>query len=288
VEKTESETTPWTIMIDDERKDGMQGKIAASSVIIATGKHRIACANTGDDIVSKLTAAKIPMAHSSDMTPDNWRLAFQAASNGTLCIVGFGNSAADISTAILQACHCKTDNTMIHIAARTVPPVFPQSMSFFRADTVGFILSWLPLIIQEYVLRLLWRFIPVSDRCNSAFPSHLKRWNKLHGRIPVIDKGNISAGFVSGRLKGHGPIIAVNEDGVLFSDSSTHSLLSKQRTKIEMVILATGYKQDCVVDREDRPSGLYKVGFGDDNFLPLHSMCKEVEVVVDEIAAGYK
>lgn len=285
VEKTDDETTPWKIRIHDERNDGIEEEIVASHVIIATGKHRIACANTSDDIVSKLNAANIPLAHSSEMTTDNWKLAFQAASNGTLCIVGFGNSAADISSAILRACHRETGSTMIHIAARTVPPVFPQSMSFLRADTIGYILSWLPFFVQEYVLRLLWRFILNSDRCNSAFPSHLKRWNKMHGRIPVIDKGHISTGFMSGRLKGHGPIIDVNENGAIFSDTS-HPILSNQRTKVEMVILATGYGQDCIVDREDRPNGLYKVGFGNDNFLPLHSMCKEVEVVVDEIANG--
>lgn len=281
IDNTGSEVEPWKVVVENGLND-----IVASSVIIATGKHRIPCVNTSDDLVSKLRG--IPYAHSTEMTPDNWKLAFDAATVGALCIVGLGNSSSDIASAVLQNCRPKGNNTtMIHIAARSVPPVFPQRMTFLRADTFGYVLGWLPLFIQEFILRLLWQLIPSSRQCNSAFPSHLKRWRKVNGRIPVIDKGYISAGLASGQVQGHGPILDVNQDGVIFSDSS-HALMSGQRIKIDMIILATGYKEECIVDREEPHNGLYKLGFGNDNFLPLHSMTKEAKMIVDDIAAVYK
>lgn len=287
VKKGSCEDMSWNIVVEVEGKDEME-ELDASAVIVATGKCRVSCANTSDDIVSKLIASAIPFAHSTEMTTENWKLAFQAAKSGTLCIVGFGNSAADISSAILQSMErSDTSKPIIHIAARTVPPIFPQRMSFLRADTVGYLMQWVPCFVQELILMFLWKFIPSSKKCNSAFPSHLKRWSKVHGRIPVIDKGVIASGFASGRLKGHGPILDVDENGgVIFSDNN-HALVAGLRVKVDMVILATGYKEQCIVDREDRPSGLYKLGFGNDNFLPLYSMCKEAQGIVEEIAASW-
>ena len=55
-------------------------------------------------------------------------------------------------------------------------------------------------------------------------------------------------------------------------------------TKIEMVILATGYKQDCLVDREDKVNGLYRIGFGKDRFLPLRSIGEEAKSIAEEIS----
>ena len=283
VEKCNSEAMMWKVTVK-EKED--QEEIFASSVIVATGKHRVARTNTSCDVVSKLVTGNIHYAHSTEMTSENWKRAFQAAKNGTLCIVGFGNSASDITTGILQNC-AQQDETkpMIHIAARTVPPVFPQRKSFLRVDNIGSLLQWLPLFAQEFIIRLLWKFIPMAKQCNSAFPLHLKRWNKVHGRIPVIDKGYISSGFASGQLVGHGPILDVDESGgVIFADT-TRANVTGQRIRIEMAILAIGYKEECVVDREDRPSGLYKLGFGNDNFLPLNSICKDAAIVVEEIAA---
>ena len=290
VEKRGHVEPSWKITAHVEGEYEME-EIFASSVVIATGKHGVNSANTSGHLVKKLDDCNIPHAHSTAMTPDKWKLAFNAAKNGSLCIVGFGNSAADIASAILANSNQEKimNKPMIHVAARTVPPVFPQKKAFLRVDTIGYVMQWLPLSLQEYLLGLLWRVIPTSKRCDSAFPSHLKRWSKINGRIPVIDKGRIASGFTSGQLKGHGPIQDVDKSGgILFADHS-HADMNEQRIKIEMVILATGYKvNSSIADREDRPSGLYKLGFGRDNFLPLHTMCKDAQVIVEDIAAVYR
>ena len=289
VEKQGNAEPSWKITVQVEGKDETE-EILASSVVMATGKHGVDSANISGDLVKKLDDCNIPHAHSTAMTPDKWKLAFNAAKNGSLCIVGFGNSAADISSAILANSNQEKDiKPIIHVAARTVPPVFPQKKAFLRVDTIGYVMQWLPIFLQEYILGLLWRAIPTSKHCDSAFPSYLKRWSKMNGRIPVIDKGCIASGFASGQLKGHGPILDVDQSGgVIFADHK-HVNMNEQRFRIEMVILATGYKAKIsIVDREDRPSGLYKLGFGRDNFLPLYSMCKDAKVIVDDIAAVYR
>jgi hypothetical protein len=285
----ESENAPWLVVVKQDGIDGLK-EISASSIIIATGKHRVACENTSDDIVSKLRAHNVPYIHTADMTSDNWKLAIEAATRGTLCIVGFGNSAADISSILLQHCNDESKDAtkpMIHIAARSVPPVFPQKLSFLRVDTLGHYVRMMPGFVQEKVVQLLWNYIPSSRRCDSAFPSHLNRWGKIHGRIPVIDKGFLVSGFNNDQLRGHGQILDVNEKGVVFFDHSNVAVLAKP-VKIELVILATGFKEECVVDREARPNGLYKLGFGNDKFLPLRSTCDESREIVKEIAASYQ
>ncbi|KAL3784089.1 hypothetical protein HJC23_012278 [Cyclotella cryptica] len=282
-----TEPSPWIVKVKESGNEKVK-ECSAPSVIIATGKHRKPHANIGDDVVSKLEAYKIPFAHSTEMNSDNWKLAFQAAKKGALCIVGFGNSAADLITIVLQNCgdkHKESTTPMIHIAARTIPPVFPQCKSFLRVDSLGYIVRQMPAFLQEFIVKLLWRAIPSSRQCDYAFPSYLKRWKKINGRIPVIDKGFLASGFQSGHLKGHGPIFDVTKSGVLFNDHK-HTLDSPP-VKVEMIILATGYKEECIVDREDRPNGLFRLGVGND-FLPIRSISEEAELIVEEIAKYYK
>ena len=55
-----------------------------------------------------------------------------------------------------------------------------------------------------------------------------------------------------------------------------------------MVILATGYREECVVEREDRLNGLYKCGFGkSDRFLPILSISEDARGIADDISASY-
>ena len=111
-------------------------------------------------------------------------------------------------------------------------------------------------------MKLLWDNIPGSKTCQSAFPSYLKRWNKIEGRVPVIDKlGMLAQGFESGSLIGHGPISNFTKEKVMhFSDGPSGQTFIV--TEIDMVILATGYREQWIVQREDRLNGLYKCGFG--------------------------
>lgn len=285
--KKGAESSRWIVQVKESGSEKLK-ELSAPSVIIATGKHRTARANIGDDVTSKLQAHKIPFTHSTEMNSHKWKLAFQAAKKGTLCIVGFGNSAADLISIVLQNCGDENKMStmpMIHIAARTVPPVFPQSIAILRVDSFGYIVRRMPAFLQEFVVKLLWRGIPSSRLCDSAFPSYLKRWHKIKGRIPVIDKGFLASGFQSGHLKGHGPILDVTENGVLFNDHS--HMLDSPEVKIDMIILATGYREDCIVDSEDRPNGLFRLGFGND-FLPLQSISEEAEIIVEEIVKYYE
>jgi len=291
VEKNEtSEECPWIVRYTDcNSETGEIQLLPAFAVIIATGKHRVPNKNTTDDIAGKLNTASIPFVHSTEMSDDKtWGQAIAAAQNGKLGIVGFGNSAADIAAMILQRCRSGNNDTdattKIHIAARTIPPVFPRRRFVFRVDSLGFLTRLLPQYFQEFFVHLLWSFIPSSKLCNNAFPSHLKRWDKINGRVPVIDKyGMIASGLQSGQLVGHGPILQITSDHkVQFDDRNASGI-----TKIEMVILATGYKQDCLVDREDKVNGLYKIGFGKDRFLPLRSIGEEAKSIAEEISNAY-
>ena len=129
--------------------------------------------------------------------------------------------------------------------------------------------------------------IPSSQLCNESFPSHLPRWKAINGRVPVIDKfGLIASGFRSGQLVGHGPIFDVTNDGeVQFCDQPFATEASS--TKIDFVILALGYQDQCIIDREDRIGGLYKCGFGKDRFLPLRSIFEEAKCIADDILKSH-
>ena len=267
--------------------------VRAWSVVVATGKHRIPRNNTSDDIVSKLDAVGIPHIHSTEMSDDaTWSRAIRAAQDGRLCLIGFGNSSSDLATMILNRCDEDggSDSGMkatIHVAARTIPPVFPRRYKLLRVDTLGYLMRVLPAIIQEILVKLLWAGIPGSKICQSAFPSHLQRWKKIEGRVPVIDKhGMLAKGFQSGRLVGHGPVLNVTKGKVVhFSDGPT---VRNAGTVIDMVILATGYREECVVEREDRLNGVYKCGFGkSDRFLPILSISEDARGIADDISASY-
>lgn len=69
--------------------------------------------------------------------------------------------------------------------------------------------------------------------------------------------------------------------------SITRSISSETQlgTRIGMVILATGYKEDCIVSRKDKFNGLYRVGFGKDQFLPLKAISAEARNIAEDIAA---
>ena len=293
IEKGTDEQTPYIIKFSTTI-DGEQelDELVCWSVVDATGKHRTPQKNTSDDIVSKLDSCDIPYVHSTEMCDESkWQQAIQAAQNGTLCLVGFGNSAADIITTILQNCESNKDKDIkptIHVAARTIPPVFPRRARFLRVDTLGYLMRVLPLMIQDILVKLLWYFIPGSKICNAAFPSHLKRWEKINGRVPVIDKyGMLASGFQSGRLVGHGPVLNISEGKeVRFMDQPFSR--SSSGTKIDMVILAIGYKEDCVLGREDRLNGLYKLGFKNDRFLPLKSIGEEAKAIATEIESTFR
>jgi len=292
-----NEQTPYIVKYSTNSEKQELSEVAAWSVIDATGKHRTPKKNTIDDIVSKLDASEIPYVHSTDMRDEKWQQARKAAQNGALCLVGFGNSAADIITTILQNCESDSDKDVyptIHVAARTVPPVFPRRAQFLRVDTLGYFMRVLPLLIQDILVKLLWLLIPGSKACNAAFPPHLKRWEKINGRVPVIDKyGVLASGFQSGRLVGHGPVLDITEEKkVRFSDQPvmTGNLTSSLSSgiKVNMVILATGYREDCVVGREDRLNGLYKCGFNADRFLPLKSIGEEAKKIAIEIESSFR
>ena len=289
VEKSGSAECPWVVKYEDDSssKETIRS-LSALSVIIATGKHRVPNKNTTDDLAGKLAEAAIPFAHSTEMCDEEtWKQAVTAAQKGRLCIVGLGNSAADIVTLILQRCHSsEKGTTQIHIAARTIPPVFPRKRFLFRVDSLGFLVRMMPSFLQEYIVHLLWTFIPSSKLCNTAFPAHLKRWREINGRVPVIDKhGMVASGLASGKLIGHGPILDIDTESkqVRFDDRNGSS-----NAAINMVILATGYKRDCsLIDREDKLNGMFKIGFGKDHFLPLRSIGDEAKEVVDEISKLY-
>ena len=286
VEKKGSEECPWVVNYEDCSSKGNVQLLPAFSVIVATGKHRIPNKNTTDDVAGKLNKAAIPFVHSTEMCDGTtWERATTAARNGRLCILGLGNSAADIAALILQQCPTGDDDTtQIHIAARTVPPVFPRKRFVFRVDSLGFLVRLMPHFLQELFVHLLWTMIPSSKLCNGAFPSHLKRWRKINGRVPVIDKhGMIASGLQSGKLVGHGPILDVTSDrNVQFDDRNG------RKTAIDMVILATGYNEECsLVDRDDKLNGLFKIGFGKDRFLPLRSIGDEAKEIVEEISKAY-
>lgn len=160
-------------------------------------------------------------------------------------------------------------------------------------DTLGYFTRVLPLLIQDILVKLLWYFIPGSKACNAAFPSHLKRWEKINGRVPVIDKyGMLASGFQSGTLIGHGPVLDISKGGeVRFSDQPLASNLassSSSGVKIDMVILAIGYKEDCVVQREDRLNGLFRLGFKNDRFLPLKSIGEEAKKIANDIESSFR
>ena len=282
-----NETASWIVQCEDD----MIESLPASAVVVATGRHRVPRTDTDDGLREKLREKGIEAVHSTEMRcPKTWSRATEAAGNGKLCIVGFGNSAADIAAAILQTAQDEEGKKCIHVATRTVPPIFPRQKGIFRIDSIGRYVRLLPTIFQEVVTSVLWRHIPESSTCNDAFPPALPRWTKLAGRVPVIDKsGEIARALENGKLVGHGPVGEVSIHGTPFAnDSCVHFMDGPNATNrlpvpIDFVILATGYKKECIVTREDRLNGLFLCGFGNDKFLPLRSIGEDAKAIASEI-----
>ena len=270
---------PWTVQVEGGEC------VSASAVVVATGKNRIPNRTTCKDLADRLIAANILSLHTVDLRDEkSWSQAIDAAKKGRLAIVGFGNSAADVATALLQKC---PSTAKIHIAARSVPPVFPRKVSFLRVDTIGYYsVRWLPGLVQDLVVRTLWWGIPSSRICNTAFPSHLRRWEHIGGRVPVIDKdGTIVSGFQSGRLVGHGPVVHVDLQALHFDDH--RNAKNEESVGIDMVIFATGYNASCLVSREDNLNGLYMCGFGNDRLLPIQSIGEQAQRIATQIANNF-
>lgn len=271
------ETKPWLAKESN-------GKVhVGSAVVIATGKHRVPKRNTSNNISAKLVAAGISFVHSTDLCDEaTWNKVMKAAALGRLCMVGFGNSAADLCTSILS----KNKDAKIHVSVRTVPPIFPRKRGPLRIDTLGLLLRVLPSFVQEIVIRLLWWAIPSSRKSDSAFPTNLPRWKKVHGRVPVVDKyGAIATGLDSGNIVAHGQV----KDAVRGDGEGGINFVGEPETSIpiDLVVLATGYESQILLEREDRLNGLYTVGFGKDLFLPLRSIGEEADRVAKAIAAGF-
>lgn len=305
------EKSPWIVEYktrEDDFAPATTNHLSAWAVVVATGKHRVPKKITSDGLVAALDEAQIPHMHSTDLRDDaSWSRAIEAAEGGRLCLVGFGNSAADLVTTIFPLCskeRAAEGGPKIHVAARTVPPIFPRRRSFLRVDTLGYLVSFLPNPLQEIVVRLLWAGIPSSRVCDAAFPPHLPRWSKVAGRVPVIDKyGVLEGGFASGRLVGHGPIAEVNasQKSLCWQDAPSlgkphkvvvHSSSSDRScgplVGIDLVVLATGYQmEEKLASREDRLNGLFRCGFGSDQFLPLRSIGEESRGIAREIAGFY-
>lgn len=276
------ESVPW--MVECASKD----RIPASAVVVATGKNRIPQRDTSDGLCARFKEGAIKTVHSTDLKDEEtWNQAMEAAREGKLSVVGFGNSAADICTAILQCVQSGggnqgSDKIAIHVAARTVPPVFPRRLGFLRVDTIGLAVRWLPSAMQEAAIRLLWWGLPDSAACDAAFPAHLPRWSKVNGRVPVIDKyGQVASALRSGAIVGHGPVRKVSAKDLVFEDGAGAGGTS---IPIDMVIMATGYKEESVVSRDDKLNGLYRVGFGNDRLLPLKTIGEDAEAIAREIA----
>ena len=275
-------TAPWIVECN-----GSGDSIQALAVVVATGMHRIPQRDTSDEVCVKLNRAGIYTVHSTDMKDKvTWEKAMNAAQDGKLCIVGLGNSAADICTAILKSRGSSTttsnSQSAIHVAIRTVPPVFPRRSGPFHVDTTASIIRWMPSVLQEFTIRLLWRGLPSSVACNKAFPAHLPRWSRVAGRVPVIDKhGQILAGLESGVIVPHGTIENVSSEGVTFKDAVGTGSIG---VPIDMVILATGYKDERLIAREDRLNGLFLVGFKNKRLLPLKTIGEEAKQVATDIA----
>ena len=270
---------PWTVQVEGGEC------VSASAVVVATGKNRIPNRTTCKDLADRLIAANILSLHTVDLRDEkSWSQAIDAAKKGRLAIVGFGNSAADVASALLQKC---PSTAKIHIAARSVPPVFPRKVSFLRVDTIGYYsVRWLPGLVQDLVVRTLWWGIPSSRICNTAFPSHLRRWEHIWGRVPVIDKdGTIVSGFQSGRLVGHGPVVHVDLQALHFDDH--RNAKNEESVGIDMVIFATGYNASCLVSREDNLNGLYKCGFENDRLLPIQSIGEQAQRIATQIANNF-
>eukprot|EP00977_Amphora_coffeiformis_P024277 scaffold15309_cov198-Amphora_coffeaeformis.AAC.6 len=330
IEKGHDPQKPWTVQIcptssnraskakvsDPSSETGTQ--LSASAVVVATGKHRIPFRNTSDNLAERLEEVHIPYCHTADIRDEStWNQAIQAAQTGRLAIIGFGNSASDIATAILRqvsrtASVANTSAPKIHIAARSVPPVFPRRASVLRVDTIGWFVRQLSFLqLDDLMIKLLWWALPGSRTCNAAFPSHLARWKRIQGRVPVIDKyGTLTRGFKSGQLVGHGPVLhvidgtkascchtstAAETATLTFDDGFQRDGIVGSRIPIEMVIFATGYRNGAddddddslVTGREDRLNGLYHCGLGNDQLLPLQSIGEQALGIAHQIATDF-
>merc|ERR1712157_100909 len=68
------------------------------------------------------------------------------------------------------------------------------------------------------------------------------------------------------------------------NDRKDSSSSSSSSVRITMAIMAIGYtRKEESETREDRLNGLFKVGFGNDQFLPLKSIGEEAEIVAEQI-----
>jgi cation diffusion facilitator CzcD-associated flavoprotein CzcO len=277
-----NQISPWQVKYCQNDRENLI--LQASAVVVATGKYKIPKLGINDFMLSKLKENGIPSLHSTELKNEaTWEKALHSARSGRLCIVGFGNSASDICANILSKCDDDMKGAAIHLAVRTVPPVFPREYGVLRLDTAGSFVRMLPGPLQEIIIKLLWRKMPFSATVDKHFPKFLPRWKQIQGRVPVVDKfGVIASSLKNQRLVVHGPIQDVRVDGMIFQNGK--NTCSCPPVQIDMLILATGYEIECLVTREDKLNGLFLIGLKNDKLLPLKSIGDDAEVIAKEIS----
>ncbi|MCB0416966.1 MAG: NAD(P)/FAD-dependent oxidoreductase [Bdellovibrionaceae bacterium] len=192
------------------------------AVIVATGHNTPANAVIPKRLLDQAQAAQIPYLHSS-----RYRDPADFVDGATL-IVGFGNSGAEIATAISE------QNPETYISIRSPRWLVPDYVGRTPADEFansGFPLPhWLEMLGFHLIQRVT---VGHPSRIGIGTPDH-----GLLDRLPVADRG-IAQAIRDERVHLRSDIKEITPDGkVIFVDSSQPALSPSR------IIFATGYRRE--------------------------------------------
>lgn len=275
VQRVERAGTGWRLITD-------RGDLDAPVVVVATGKDRTP---TMPDWPGRETfdGELLHTAHYRNAAPYRGRDAL---------VVGSGNSALDVCLDLAGG-----GARSVRLSVRRPPHITRRSVLGVPSDVFSVLSSRLPdPVVDEGARRL--RRASIGDLSAYGLPEPrdgLATRLRRTGMIPTIDPGQFVPAVKAGRID----VVAAVES----FDRSAVVLEGGRRLSVDVVIAATGYRQDLeplvghlgVLDGRGRPEviggatcpqapGLYFIGFGDTLAGNLRQLRLDAQAIADHAA----
>ena len=212
----------WSVYFTD-RKSGQEHNITTNNLVVCTGVHTTSNKFVPLELQDKFNGSGIECIHSSQFKDPS------SYAGQCVLIVGFGNSAADIATAV-----CTVAKRTL-LSARSVPWVIPLWVLGLPADQFRGFANYtsIPFPIQNIVFHFLQRLYIGHPENLGLGPIH----HDLLDCLPVSDRGLMRA-IRQRRIRLCGPVDRVEGNAVSFK------LRGEPVEAVDKVIFATGYKRD--------------------------------------------
>ena len=181
----------------------------------------------------------------------------EIAAEATVLIVGAGNSALDLSDALLRAKHALGKQTvpMLHLSMRSIPPRVPRQWLCLSIEWLSArLFKYFPQHAVDTVALVFYRFLHASSSYTDKLPN--KRRNpdwlpRASRRVPPIDKYGFVQAVSRGMISVHSTIDRVEGSRVFFKTAAAGTSSScddmpscGDYLDVDVIVLCTGYEAD--------------------------------------------